>query len=49
MTGRELAPPPMCEQLKVTLVEAAAGKVAFTCHPDESHYHPIGAVHSGPV
>ena len=39
----------MCEQLKVTLVEAAAGKVAFTCHPDESHYHPIGAVHSGLV
>jgi acyl-coenzyme A thioesterase PaaI-like protein len=49
MTGRELPLPPMCEQLKMTLVEAAAGKVAFTCHPDESHYHPIGAVHSGPV
>lgn len=49
MIGRQLPPPPMCELLCMTLVEAEPGRVAFTCHPDESHYNPIGAVHGGLV
>ena len=49
MLGNRLPPPPMGELLNMTLVEAAPGTATFTCHPDESHYNPIGAVHGGLV
>ena len=49
MMAKELPPPPMGQLLNMTLVEAAPGTATFTCHPDESHYNPIGAVHGGLV
>lgn len=49
MMGNKLPPPPMNELLNMTLVEAEPGTATFTCHPDESHYNPIGAVHGGLV
>jgi uncharacterized protein (TIGR00369 family) len=49
MIGRRLPPPPMCELLRISLVEATPGHATFTCQPDESHYNPIGAVHGGLV
>lgn len=47
MMGKKLPPPPMGELLNMTLVDAAPGTATFTCHPDESHYNPIGSVHGG--
>ena len=49
MMGKKLPPPPMGQLLNMTLIEAAPGTATFTCHPDESHYNPIGAVHGGLV
>ncbi|BCW05683.1 PaaI family thioesterase [Arthrobacter sp. NtRootA1] len=47
MMGQELPPPPMGQLLNMTLVDAAPGTATFTCHPDESHYNPIGSIHGG--
>lgn len=49
MMGKKLPPPPMGQLLNMTLVHAAQGTATFTCHPDESHYNPIGTVHGGLV
>lgn len=49
MIGRQLPSPPMNELLRMTLLEAEPGRATFTCHPDESHYNPIGTVHGGLV
>jgi uncharacterized protein (TIGR00369 family) len=44
-----LPPPPISGLVQMDLVEAEAGRVVFTCTPDESAYNPIGAVHGGLV
>ncbi|WP_222268859.1 hypothetical protein [Modestobacter marinus] len=31
------------------LVQVDHGSVTFTCHPEPSHFNPIGAVHGGLV
>lgn len=49
MMGQRLPSPPMNELLRMTLIEAEPGTATFTCHPDESHYNPIGTVHGGLV
>ena len=40
---------PMASHFQMELVDVARGAVTFVCHPDESHYNPIGAVHGGLV
>ncbi|MCU1407151.1 MAG: aromatic compound degradation protein PaaI [Glaciihabitans sp.] len=42
-------PPPIVILLRMRAVSAEAGQVTFHCDPDESMYHPIGAVHGGAV
>ncbi len=41
--------PPIVNLMKMRPVGVEAGKVTFTCDPDESHYNPIGTVHGGLV
>ena len=47
--GGVLPPPPIMSHLNMTLVDADVGTATFVCHPDESHYNPIGTVHGGLV
>lgn len=49
MMDKKLPPPPMGELMNMTLVKAEPGTATFTCHPNESHYNPIGTVHGGLV
>lgn len=49
MRRGELPPPPIASHFDFRIVEVAAGKVSFTCEPDESAYNPIGLVHGGLV
>ncbi|MEO5666207.1 MAG: PaaI family thioesterase [Nocardioides sp.] len=44
-----LPPPPISGLIDMALVAAEAGRVEFTCEPDESAYNPIGSVHGGLV
>jgi uncharacterized protein (TIGR00369 family) len=44
-----VAPPPIAELMRMTLIDADVGTATFTCEPDESHYNPIGPVHGGLV
>jgi uncharacterized protein (TIGR00369 family) len=44
-----VAPPPIAELMRMTLIDADVGTATFTCEPDESHYNPIGTVHGGLV
>lgn len=48
MDGR-LPPPPMAGLMRVDATEVTAGRVVFTCVPDESMYNAIGAIHGGAV
>lgn len=49
MAAGELAAPPICVTMNMTLAQVEAGRVAFECVPDQSHYNPIGVVHGGLV
>ncbi len=43
----ELPGAPIASHFRMELVDVTRGAVTFVCHPDESHYNPIGAVHGG--
>jgi uncharacterized protein (TIGR00369 family) len=45
----ELPPPPVCELLRMTLVEIEPGRAVFELVPDESMYNPLGCVQGGVV
>jgi uncharacterized protein (TIGR00369 family) len=45
----ELPPAPIAGLLDFDVAEVEAGRVSFTCRPDESAYNPIGVVHGGLV
>lgn len=49
MRTGELPGAPMASHLGMELTEVGPGTVTFRCHPDESHYNPIGMVHGGLV
>lgn len=49
MAAGELPGAPMASHMGMRLVEVDHGTATFECHPDESHYNPIGAVHGGLV
>lgn len=49
MVDGTLPPPPISGLMAFTMVAAEPGRVVFTCHPDESAYNPIGAIHGGLV
>lgn len=48
LTG-ELPGAPIASHLGMELTDVSHGTVTFRCHPDESHYNPIGMVHGGLV
>ena len=41
--------PPIAALMRMTPTAVAYGSATFECHPDESHYNPIGTVHGGLV
>lgn len=45
----EIPGAPIEAHIGMEFTEVERGKVTFTCHPDESHYNPIGVVHGGLV
>jgi uncharacterized protein (TIGR00369 family) len=45
----ELPLPPVCELVRMTLVEVELGRAVFELLPDESMYNPLGCVHGGVV
>lgn len=45
----EIPGAPIGAHIRMQLTEVERGKVTFICHPDESHYNPIGMVHGGLV
>ncbi|WP_166822287.1 PaaI family thioesterase [Brevibacterium limosum] len=45
----EIPAAPIGAHIGMEFTEVEPGKVTFTCHPDESHYNPIGMVHGGLV
>ena len=47
MIDGEIPPPPIVGVMDMALVSVAPGTATFTCHPNESHYNPIGTVHGG--
>ncbi|CAB4723209.1 MAG: hotdog fold thioesterase [Actinobacteria bacterium] len=49
MADGVLPPAPIAGLMQLGLTEVDAGRVVFTCRPDESAYNPIGAVHGGLV
>lgn len=49
LIDRRFPPPPIASVLQFDLIAAEAGRVTFTCEPDESTYNPVGAVHGGLV
>lgn len=49
MTSGEIPGAPIGAHIGMELAEVEAGTVTFHCHPDESHYNPIGMVHGGLV
>jgi uncharacterized protein (TIGR00369 family) len=49
MIDGTLPPPPICQLMRYDIVSAEAGRVVFTCEPDESAYNGIGVVHGGLV
>jgi len=44
-----VAPPPMASVFGFRILEVDAGRVVFSCEPDESTYNPLGVVHGGLV
>ncbi|CUR60175.1 Thioesterase family protein [metagenome] len=49
MLDGDLPAPPIAGLMEMTMESVSAGRVVFTCLPDESAYNPIGAVHGGLV
>ncbi|HRO59250.1 MAG TPA: PaaI family thioesterase [Burkholderiaceae bacterium] len=49
MAAGEVPAAPMAGHIRMELVEVERGSVTFRCHPDESHFNPLGAVHGGLV
>lgn len=49
MATGEIPGAPIAEHFRMELLEVDHGTVTFRCHPDQSHYNPIGAVHGGVV
>ena len=49
MAAGDIPPAPMAGHIRMQLVEVERGAVTFHCHPDESHYNPLGTVHGGLV
>lgn len=49
MAAGEIPGAPIASHINMQLLEVDHGTVTFTCHPDESHFNPIGAVHGGLV
>lgn len=45
----QLPPPPIGELIQMRVIEAATGRITFTCTPDGSMYNPLGTVHGGTV
>lgn len=39
--------PPISSHFNMNLTEIGEGTATFVCHPQESHYNPIGMVHGG--
>ncbi|MBC7725250.1 MAG: GNAT family N-acetyltransferase [Burkholderiaceae bacterium] len=49
MIDGTVPPPPIAALMRMAPVAAEIGMTTFECHPDESHYNPIGTVHGGLV
>lgn len=49
MATGEIPGPPIGAHMGMQIAEVDEGTVTFHCHPDESHYNPIGMVHGGLV
>jgi uncharacterized protein (TIGR00369 family) len=47
MVAGEIPRPPIAWTLDFELAEVEEGRAAFTLHPAEFHYNPIGMVHGG--
>ena len=47
MIDGEIPPPPIATLMNMDLESVGPGTATFSCHPDESHYNPIGSVHGG--
>lgn len=48
LMDREIRPP-LYQLMQFNLASVEAGKVVFTCEPDESTYNGIGLVHGGVI
>lgn len=48
MASGEVPGAPIGAHIGMQIAEVDEGTVTFHCHPDESHYNPIGMVH-GPL
>ncbi|GAA1559919.1 PaaI family thioesterase [Brevibacterium picturae] len=49
MAAGEVPGAPIGAHIGMQIAEVGEGTVTFHCHPDESHYNPIGMVHGGLV
>lgn len=49
MASGEVPGAPIGAHIGMQIAEVDEGTVTFHCHPDESHYNPIGMVHGGLV
>lgn len=49
MAAGEVPGAPIGAHIGMQIAEVGEGAVTFHCHPDESHYNPIGMVHGGLV
>lgn len=49
MASGDLPGAPIASHFGMQLVNVDEGTVTFECHPNESHYNPIGMVHGGLV
>lgn len=49
MAAGEIPGAPIGSHMGMEITEVGEGTVTFSCHPDESHYNPIGMVHGGLV
>lgn len=49
MVAGDVPQAPIAAHVAMELISADPGTVTFRCHPDESHYNPIGMVHGGLV
>jgi uncharacterized protein (TIGR00369 family) len=49
MAAGEIPAAPMAGHIRAELVDVDHGSVTWRCHPNESHYNPVGVVHGGLV